>query len=766
MYKFISLVLLIGFTSLSFATLEQFTAEDELKLIKSLKNENLITKRQFQLYQSKIAPKIKKPSSTKGVGTAIINGHVQDDSATPLPSQLLRLHQIIDGEQYYVDQATTDMSGNYTFTDLAAGSYVVHFGNDNGEYLRYMWHPTDLILCTYYSCVVPVSSHIEVVDAAVVNNIDFTTKLGGKITGVVSDVTTMSPVSTFFVQLENTNQEYSYSVSSPIDQLTGTYSLNGIPDGNYRVYLSANEDNLHIPQIYGGPECNSCNRLTYEGIGTVLNINMANTINSIDFALNVGATIQGNLVDNITLNPLAEYGLVMIFNEFNYNLAYIIVYGTNIEPLADGSFVVGGLLPGSYFAQGGDLGREFYQRELYNNRPCYYSGCDRGMGDVIALGAGENRVGINFLLDKGGKISGTILDEITGLPVSIDPNERLQVQFYDASENVIGASFVSEDGSYISARSLPAGNYAVRTGSMFVGDLISPYVNEKYNDIECSGIACDLSTADVAVATETTTANIDFALTTGNSFSGTVTDLATSAPIAGVNVLVYKDMGAGIVKFANWAQTSDGGAGNPPIGTFEVSGLPDGTYYAKTGYGSDLPFFVSTFHDIGGSAPIGWIDILYENMPCLADCDVTLGTPIVLPVVTESPNATNGTTTVNFALTEGAIITGHAKDFIQHAPLQDVTINIYNDQGTFMGSSITDAQGNYISRGLPAGTYYLTTSSLESLLDVKYGNDFCTPSSCNPLDANPITVTELQQLSNQDFTLKTAYMHMFSDAFE
>jgi len=177
-----------------------------------------------------------------------------------------------------------------------------------------------------------------------------------------------------------------------------------------------------------------------------------------------------------------------------------------------------------------------------------------------------------------------------------------------------------------------------------------------------------------------------------------------------------------------------------------------------------LPFFVSSFQNIGGTAPIGWIDILYDSMPCLADCDVTLGTPIVLSGVI--PKALGGGTSIDFSLSQGAIITGQVKDFINNASLPEITINVYNSLGTFMGSSITDSQGKYITRGLPAGTYYLTTTSFDVLLDVKYGNEFCQPGSCDPLQAQPITVANAQQTTDKNFILKTAFMHMFSNDFE
>jgi hypothetical protein len=376
----------------------------------------------------------------------------------------------------------------------------------------------------------------------------------------------------------------------------------------------------------------------------------------------------------------------------------------------------------------------------------------------VVLSPLENEVGINFLLDKGGKISGTVIDSVTGLPIVNTRERRFQVEFYDATETVVGSAFINDDGTYISARSLPAGDYAARTGSMFVGQLNEPYVNEKYNEIDCAGVACDLSTADITVTTEVETTGINFTLSEGYTFSGTITDVVTSAPIPNVHVLVYKDMGAGEVKFANWATTSDGTvAGGPAIGTFEVTGLPEGTYFARTNNGSNMPFFTSGFRTV---PPGSWIDILHSNIACPGMCDVTTGTPIIL-----GP-ARGGATVIDFSLNPGATISGKVRDFMQGGPMEGITVNIFDDQGVFVSSTVSDSQGSYKSKGLNAGTYYLTTSSFYVIIDVLFGNEFCLLNSCDPLDAVPIQLNTLEEKFGQDFILKSRYLHMFEDGFE
>ena len=688
-------------------------------------------------------------------GTAVINGTILDTSAIAVANHYVFLYKIMSGDWTSVDIIKTNASGEYSFTGLAAAVYVVRIGNVDDDYLDYIWQDVangGPQLCN--SCDIPNTSYFNLADAEVKNNVDFNIALGGVIKGNLSDAISASPVVTFSVGAVNVVGANLYHLRGNVDPVTGDYAIKGIPDGSYRIYLEPDyymTPNLHIPQVFGGPECNDCYRLIDSGIGSVLTIASANTLNNKNFLLKTGASINGKVVDAISLNPLLETSFIMVFDELNTWLALFYMDGTNIEPTADGKFTIGGLLPGSYYVQGGDLGHEMYQREMFANKPCYWSGCNRGTdGDSIVLSAKENRLGVGFLLEVGGKISGKVIDGVTGLPAELPVGNSLYVSFYDASNAVVGGAYVQSDGTYVSARGLPAGSYAVRTGSMFVGELSQPYVNEKYNNIPCAGLACNLTTADVAVAVGAITTNIDFALSEGYSFSGTITDTSTAMPIPGVNVLVYKDMGVGMEpKFANWATTSDGT--NSVKGSFSVSGLPAGTYYAVTNNGSNLPF-----PGLIPKSGAGWVDILYSNMPCpAAGCDISTGTPIILPVVVRAGETVP---TVDFDLIQGAKISGRVINYNDSASIKEIQINVFNEFGESMGVFTTNDHGEYQTAGFPAGTYYLTTASFDVLVDVKFGDESCMIDHCDPLDAIPITLFEQEHKSNQNFKLKPDFI--------
>lgn len=700
--------------------------------------------------------------STKGVISTTINGTVTEAAgSTALMGYNVNLYKYSDANQRFLFQETTSTvtGGVYTFTVTEIGIYSVSVGDyyDEDNYFSYVWNvnTNSQQLCS--NCALDTITHgLNMVDNTPVNNIDFSLALGGSIEGNLSNVNTGLPVTTLTVQLINTDENAdSYAVVADIDQVTGDYVIRGIPDGIYRAYLSSQSDvNEHIPQIYGGPQCNVCSVLVYDGIGSTLTIAGANNLINIDWTLEVGASISGFLVDQLDLQPHYYYGAIYVFNELNYLIDAIIVYGDEADPVDDGSYTVGGLLPGSYYVQGGDLGTKYYQRELFESIPCPYSGCDRGDGDPVVVGHQQQLAGINIQLNLGGKIEGFIKDAVTGAGLTTIDGDIQWYQIYDSAGNVAGGGRVYDtvSGAFNLARAVAPGNYYLRTGSMFSGDFNEPYIEELYNNIPCPGVSCDLTSAGlgtpITVVESATTSGISIELSQGNSFTGIITELGGVNPIADVHVLAYTATSP--PKFATWATTD-------ATGNFTIHGLPDGDYYLLTNNGSNLPFM--------GRFPAesaGWIDILYDGIACPGgSCDFSIGDIITLPIAT-----TQGTTGPDIELTldQGATIAGRVTDFNLNTPISNVFINVFDSIGTFIASQVTNSQGEYTTIGLPAGTYYLTTSSYEVIVDEIYGAGYCFESSCDPLSGTPIVLTNQQTATGYDFNLRPDFI--FSNGVE
>ena len=666
------------------------------------------------------------------------------------------------GNNGWYASATTDGTGNYTIPGLPAGDFYATISDGQDIYIDAMYSSTGTVQCS--NCVPDADSTLTLALGDVINNIDFVLVIGATITGQIVDDTTAAAVESFEVRLvDSTDFSNQWYVQTIYDG-SGNYTLSGVPAGSYRLYLSPSiEANEHIPEVYNNIQCNACSSLVFEDIGDVINPVNGATTAGIDFLVEFGASISGIILNNdYPTQTIEELGLIYLFSDDNRVLATQLVYGTDFDPMADGQYKVGGLLPGMYFVQGGDLGREFFQRELFENIACPWSGCDRGAGgDPVVLGDGEQRLGVNFLLNYGGKIAGTVTDFTTGLP--IDTGETEYVQFYNAAGAVAGGSEVRADGTYLARRALPPGSYSVRTGTMFTGTFFNGiegmpqnYVMQKYapgGNIDCPGVTCDLTAGNVNVVAfdpldanpedVATTTGIDFALQGGFTFSGTITELGSANPIPDVHVLVYDDSG----EFANWATTDVNG-------DFSVTGLPAGTYYALTNNGSNLPFMGLRQTEAGG-----WIDILFDGIPCPGSaCDVTTGTPIVLGGPVPPGGAFQGGSNFDFGMTAGGTITGQVRNFETQLPAGGVMVNVYNSSGDFYGSYETDTNGNYMTVGFPAGTYYLTTSNNGALIDARYGGEYCVNGACDPLTADPIVITGDQSVTGADFNLRSDFL--------
>ena len=188
--------LIIGFILFS-SLADSKQVIDELALIDSFKPENLINQQQYSQYKDRIQLKTLSKSQKGPGGTAIINGMIQN-GASPLDAHYVRLYRLIGEDQAYIEDTITDVGGNYTFGNLEAGNYLVYAGNSDDDYLDYMWNSVSNILCSFQRCDVPVTSHIVLADSTIVNNIDFSVVLGGKITGTVTDASSSDIVETLY----------------------------------------------------------------------------------------------------------------------------------------------------------------------------------------------------------------------------------------------------------------------------------------------------------------------------------------------------------------------------------------------------------------------------------------------------------------------------------------------------------------------------------------------------------------------------------------
>jgi hypothetical protein len=230
----------------------------------------------------------------------------------------------------------------------------------------------------------------------------------------------------------------------------------------------------------------------------------------------------------------------------------------------------------------------------------------------------------------------------------------------------------------------------------------------------------------ISVTSPVTTSNVNFALSTGGTITGTVTNAAGGALLQNVSIQLYNSTGTLV------SSTSTDASGG-----YTVSGLAPGSYFGKT------------------SNSQGYVDQLFNGKPCIGGfCSVTTGTPVAV---------TDGTTTanINFALTAGGVITGTVTAAAGGAPIQGMALFVYNSSGSYIpGVNTTNASGVYTLPTLPPGNYFLGTSSQGfrdqptlNYVDQLYNGITCPGGTCTLTSGTPITVTGGATTSGINFAL-------------
>jgi len=277
------------------------------------------------------------------------------------------------------------------------------------------------------------------------------------------------------------------------------------------------------------------------------------------------------------------------------------------------------------------------------------------VADVVHVPLGVRTRGIDAALAVGGTISGTVTDE-AGIPLS--PVVVGAVPLASIPSSISGGfavfGFTDPNGQYHLRPGLQAGDYKV----VFV-DAHFPqptYALEWYNDKP------DFAPADpVTVALGVDTPGIDATLALVGSISGTVTDAATGEPLSDICVSIEPR------EMAPCSCTMICPGDIAGAFAFGTTG-PNGTYTAAAG----LPRgdYIVTFDDCSAR---GYLSEIYNDKQDRAVAD---------PVAVMSGADTPG---IDAALALGGSISGTVTDAATGAPVQEICIEIFQDDGKRFG---------------------------------------------------------------------------------
>lgn len=356
---------------------------------------------------------------------------------------------------------------------------------------------------------------------------------------------------------------------------------------------------------------------------------------------------------------------------------------------ASGAFTITNLGGGTYYLLT-DVSVGNYVDEWYSNVVATSSEIPtNATGVVVTSGAVSN---INFYLAAGGTISGRVTT------VTNSALANVWVDAYDSTGSRRGSGLTDATGVF-AIEGLPEAAFYVRTDAIGLN-----VADEWYDNVPVAGSDVASGARTVSVVAGAVTGFVNFALSPGARLAGRVT-VTGGAPLGSVWVDAYQPGGTLV----------DSGL-TATDGVYAVTGLPAGTYYARTYVGA-----------------ANYANEWYDNVAVIG-VDVPSDTAQALVLA-----AGGAFTNANFVLAAGGGIAGSVTN-VAGPTLGGVWVDVYAADGTWVTSVQTATTGVYGVSGLPAGAFYARTYAGTTNLVDEWYDDVIVAGSGIPAAADAIAV--------------------------
>lgn len=474
--------------------------------------------------------------------------------------------------------------GTYAVGALPPGNYILRADPDPvlGQYY----------VRTYYGNQRSMASATLVALAGTtVTGIDIALEAGGTIRGYVTDAGTAQPLAGIDIDLfDAAGQREEANVRT---DLSGFYEIGPVIPGNYYLRvdptIAQGYPRTYYPAAYRESDAQPIP--VYAGTQT----------SGVNFALSLGGTIGGSVLDAVSSVPLV--GIDLDCYDFS---------GKRIEVTAatgaGGVFQIGPLAAGYYLLRADPPLASGYAPQFYLAK------VDAALANAILVVPGQETSGIDFHLESAGWIQGVVRNALA------QPVAGVDLDLYDAATGTRlrqGAT-TGLDGGYLLSPVAP-GQYHLRCDS----SLGQSYAMQYYNG------QMRLAAADtVVVAPGGGVSSIDFTLNPGGSISGRVTRAPSSDPLSGMDMDVFQ---------AGTFLRMDQDATTNATGYYSLDGLPVGDYIVRADPSGSHPGFRMTYYggvtlmadavpvSVGPSAAVAGIDVVLLESELPAAGGVGLG---------------------------------------------------------------------------------------------------------------------------------------------
>lgn len=627
-----------------------------------------------------------EPEETKDIDFSlstggIISGAVTNNEGTPIPGAFVQAMPFLP-DSTFIDPngrgsygwSITDERGQYRIGGLQTGSYVV---------FAQAWRQWDSVAEWYDNASTPEeATPVEIEVGKETPEINFQLDLpvaNGVIAGKVTDLQDR-PIAGAWVYAQAPIKDPSGGVQVSAYAYTekdGSYRIENLPDGSYLVSASAFNQWQYVQRWW--PDAESPDQaepviLDSQSPPGPIDFHLPLAVGTVSIAGTV-KTSDGRGLANAYIE--VSSALSVVDPNGTINSSGVWAYGFTDS---SGRYQVDNLPAGQYFVHAQ------YWEDLSFAQQWYDHADSREAATLLQVADGDRREGIDFDLTLRpiyGSIAGTVVNDANEVVISRAYIE-ISPQGYAAWD---GAPFMrwpyyaitDEKGNY-RLEWLPEGEY-----------IVSVYANGAFEYFENAAVP-ELATSMKVVGGET--AAVNFGLTPRHEGSGVIsgrigaeyTDqlleiaVVVAKPVATLLIWPQSEM------FFNAVINADG--------TYEISGLPAGEYYAMS------------------FAP-GYMAEYYKDQfdPSLAE---------VVKV-----DGTTPTTGIDFSLTPvlylrgpvdggpagGGSVRGKVTDANARA-IAGATVHAFNGEDQAISSTRSFADGTYELQGLPPGSYRLQASNL------------------------------------------------------
>ena len=557
-----------------------------------------------------------------------VTGIITDQSGSPLKGIKLDVFRTDGGWDSFLISAFTDENGIYKIM-LNTDTYKIQASSEN-----YVTKLYDDVINVVPNVSGPAESAFgDTWDNGVTLNVtfgvtlnaDFQMQKAAAVSGKIVDIYGAG-LSNALVEFVSVTGSY---VSKCETDSNGNYLLGGFPSGSIKI--RAVSENYATSYWDGTKDINQAISICLTPNETVNNI-------IITLSISIEGTVTGTVKDvnglplrDVKIDAFAEGG-------WNYWTAGVTTdingcYSLNIDA-------------GSYKLR---ASKGYYVENLYG----VPLGTNWEQGTTINIFSDVTTGSIDFILDIGGGVSGTILNE-NGDPV---PNAIVKI--------------VNTDGEYFSETKTTAnGEYikqGVPTGELKINATFGNYATWFYGDT----IMVENATT-INVLREQTLPNIDINFGAISKVTGNIKNEAGD-PLAGVLV-----EGFGITGWSDWG----GKATTNAEGFYELPLVPGDYKLRATAEGTN---YIPQLYDANFASP--W----------------EIGITINVPLEAIVPD-------INFLLVMGGGISGKIIDKDDN-PVPGVKVEIVTATGDYITETITGVDGSYLKQGIPTGNIKMRVDS-------------------------------------------------------